>query len=733
MPISPITNTESGFHDCTAGDEALSQAMLHILERVTGFKFSSEDRGSVTERLRSNVAEREREFVVLVEKAKIAEEVKRTEHQNRDRGRAKRNTEPSNVGMWPGKKARSNEAVRVGPTVAPAGVAICQLSNRRHLELPFREFYLILGVDWLVKHRVSVDCTAKRIVMRTEEDIEVVVIGERRDYLTNVISALVAERLVRKGCSVVDSRDSSVKDIQKVRDFPDVFPEELQGLPPNREVEFGIELFLGTALVSVAPYRMALNELIELKAQVQELLDHGFIRLGVSPWGAPDSFEKLLIQPELGKDFMVYSNASHVGMGCVLMPDGKVVAYASQQLKIQEVNYPMHDLELAAVKELNLRQRRWVELLKNYDYNIEYHLGRANVVADALSHRSMIDLRAIFARLSLFDDGSLLAELQVKLTWIDQIRDKQMGDKSLELHFRQVEDGVMIDFGINSERIFCFRGQICVPNDECLRLLILREQVKAEHHLPSGLLQLVKIPIWKLEREIMDFVNGLPLTPTKNDSVWVIVDRLTKTAYFIPVKMDFALQKLARLYISEIVRLHGVPVSIISDRDPHFMPWFWGKLHKALGSNWEEYLPLAEFSCNNNYQSSIQETLNEDKVCLIRDRLKVAFDRQKSYADLKRKDIEYSVRDTVFLKVSPWKKVLRRCRFDPTHIVPVEKIKVGPDLTFEEEPVHILNHDVKVLHRKSIPLVKVLWRNHSTEEATSEPEDSMHQQYPHLF
>ncbi|XP_040931934.1 uncharacterized protein [Gossypium hirsutum] len=119
----------------------------------------------------------------------------------------------------------------------------------------------------------------------------------------------------------------------------------------------------------------------------------------------------------------------------------------------------------------------------------------------------------------------------------------------------------------------------------------------------------------------------------------------------------------------------------------------------------------------------------EDKVRLIRDHLKAAFDRQKSYVDLKRKDIEFSVGDLVFLKLEiPLKldrihnvlhiSILRRYRSDPTYIVPREKIEVRPDLTFEEEPVEILDGDIKVLQRKSIPLIKVLWQNHNTEEAT---------------
>ncbi|XP_052888051.1 uncharacterized protein LOC128296651 [Gossypium arboreum] len=188
----------------------------------------------------------------------------------------------------------------------------------------------------------------------------------------------------------------------------------------------------------------------------------------------------------------------------------------------------------------------------------------------------------------------------------------------------------------------------------------------------------------------MDFVSGLPLTPPKSDSVW-IVDRLTKSTHFIPVCTYYSLQKLAKLYVSEIVRLHGTE---LGER-------------RVLG------LEL------------VSET--EDKVRLIRDRLKAASDRQKSYADLKRLEMEYSMGDFVFHKL-PLEldrihdvfhvSMLRLYCSDSTHIVPVEEIEVRPDLTFEEEMVQILDHDIKVLRRKSIPLVKELWQNRSTEEAT---------------
>ncbi|XP_012442036.1 uncharacterized protein LOC105767052 [Gossypium raimondii] len=291
----------------------------------------------------------------------------------------------------------------------------------------------------------------------------------------------------------------------------------------------------------------------------------------------------------------------------------------------------------------------------------------------------------MFTCLNLFDDGSLLAELQVRPTWTEQIKGKQLLDESLVLRFRQVENGETSNFRLNCEGALFFCGIVCVPRDNDLRQSILREEHSspyamhpAENKMYRDLHELYWWPGLKREweRVTMDFVSGLPLTTTKKDSVWVIVDRLTKSSHFIPVCTDYFLQKLAKLCRT---------LTCWSER-------------RVLG-------PELVFDI-------------EEKVKLIRDRLKEAYDMQKSYADFKRRKIEYSVGDYVFLKVSLWKKILRFGR-------KVEEFKVRPDLTFEEEPVQILDREVEVLRNKSIPLVKVLWRNHSSEETMWEPEEAM--------
>ena len=167
------------------------------------------------------------------------------------------------------------------------------------------------------------------------------------------------------------------------------------------------------------------------------------------------------------------------------------------------------------------------------------------------------------------------------------------------------------------------------------------QQVKAEHQRPAGMFQPLEIPEWKWDQITMDFVSSLPKTTTGHDSIWVIVDRLTKSAHFLPVKTTHTVDKLAELYIKEIVRLHGVPLSIVSDRDTRFTSKFWTSLQQNMGTklkfstafhpqtdgqsertiqiledmlracvldfqgSWSRYLPLAEFSYNNSYQATI--------------------------------------------------------------------------------------------------------------------------------
>ncbi|KAL0458159.1 UNVERIFIED_CONTAM: Transposon Ty3-I Gag-Pol polyprotein [Sesamum latifolium] len=395
----------------------------------------------------------------------------------------------------------------------------------------------------------------------------------------------------------------------------------------------------------------------------------------------------ILALPSGDGGYVVYTDASRQGLGCVLMQHGKVIAYASRQLRPHEINYPTHDLELAAiVHALKIwRHYLWIELLKDYDCTIDYHPGKANIVADALSRKTvdqlagmicynveyLTALRAMNVHFSVGGD-LLLATMQVKPSLKDKIKDAQNKDPYLQKKKTKVQEGKNDQFVIQNDGTLMNEKRMCVPNVEELRTEIMHEAHYAPYAMHPGSTKMyrdlrpyywwptmkkdvaefvakcltcqqvkadTKHQLW--EKITMDFVIGLPRTFRKHDAVWVIVDRLTKSAHFLPIYQNDSLDKLAELYISEIVRLHGIPTSIVSDRDPRFTSHFWGSLHKALGTklhfstafhpqtdgqsertiqtledmmracviefrgNWDDHLPLIEFAYNNSFHSSI--------------------------------------------------------------------------------------------------------------------------------
>ncbi|GJZ02468.1 putative reverse transcriptase domain-containing protein [Tanacetum coccineum] len=477
--------------------------------------------------------------------------------------------------------------------------------------------------------------------------------------------------------------------------------------------------FISTAfssLINIAPtslencydVELADGKLVKIDTIIRGLAGYyrrfieGFSKIANAP---------ILALPEGSEDFVVYCDASHKGLGAVLMQREKVIAYASRQLKVYEKNYTTHDLELRSVvfalkiwrhylyetrctvftdhkslhhildqKELNMRQRRWLELLSDYDCDIRYHPGKANVVADALSHKEQIEplrVRALVMKIGLNLPKRIL-EAQLEAQKPENLVNEDAGgiirrdiprerlephaDGTLCLHSRSwiprygdlrsviMHESHKSKYSIHpgSEKMYQdvkklfwwpnMKADIATYVSKCLTCA----RVKAEHQRPSGLLVQPEIPEWKWDNITMDFITKLPRSSQGFDTIWVIVDRLTKSAHFLPIRENDPLDKLARLYLNRIVARHGIPASIICDRDGRFTSNFWRSFQKALGTDismstayhpetdgqsertiqtledmlracvidfgkgWVKHLPLAEFSYNNSYHASIK-------------------------------------------------------------------------------------------------------------------------------
>ncbi|GKB94714.1 putative reverse transcriptase domain-containing protein [Tanacetum coccineum] len=392
------------------------------------------------------------------------------------------------------------------------------------------------------------------------------------------------------------SEKKKLKDVPIIQDFPYVFTEDLSGLPLTRQVELQIDLIPGDAPVARAPYQLADSEMKELSEQLKELCDKGFIRPSSSPWGSSILFcqkkagaisnvhgnkqeaafqllkqkfcsAPILALPEGSEDFIAYCDASIKGLGAVLMQRDKVISYASCQLKIYEKNYTTHDLELGAVvfalkiwrhylygtkctvftnhkslqhilnqKELNMRQRCWLELLSDYDCEICYYPGKANVVFDVLSRKERIHpLRNIKNE----DVGGMLIENSKDPEKLRTEKLEPRADGTLCLNGRSwlpcygdlrtviIHESHKSKYSIHSgsdkmyqdmKKLYWWpnmKADIATYVSKCLTCA----KVKAEHQRPLGLLVQPNIPQWKWDNITMDFVMKLPKSLQGYDTI----------------------------------------------------------------------------------------------------------------------------------------------------------------------------------------------------------------------
>ncbi|GJS24230.1 putative reverse transcriptase domain-containing protein [Tanacetum coccineum] len=496
----------------------------------------------------------------------------------------------------------------------------------------------------------------------------------------------------------------------------------------------------------------------------------------------------ILALPEGSEDFIA-----------VLMQREKVIDYASRQLKIHEKNYTTHDLKLGAVvfalkiwryylyginctmftnhkslkhildqKQLNMRQCRWLELLSDYDCEIRYHPGKANVVANVLSRKEQnkpLWVRALVMTIGL-DLPNRILEAQTEARKPENLKSEDVRGMLIE-NSKDLKKSRKEKLEPCVDETLYFNNRSWLPCYGDLRTLIMHEshkskyyvhpgsdkmyqdmkqlywwpnmkvdiatyvskcltclKVKAEHQKPSGLLVQPEIPQWKWDNLTMDFVTKLPKTQGGNDTIWVIVDRLTKSAHFLPMRETDPMDKLARLTFQKAIgtRLDmSTAYHLKTDgQSERTIQTLKDMLHACVidfGNGWERHLPLIEFSYNNSYHASIKaapfEALYGRKfqspVCWAK----------KSYADVRHKPLEFQVGDRIMLKLSPWKGVVRfgkwgklnlryirpfkvlakKCLSDEPLAVPLDEIRIDDKLLFVEQPVEIMDREVK----RSIP------------------------------
>nr|GEX17870.1 putative reverse transcriptase domain-containing protein [Tanacetum cinerariifolium] len=480
----------------------------------------------------------------------------------------------------------------------------------------------------LVNHLFEIDLMPIELVDVPLKKRALVVKGDDCVSRLKVVSYIKVKKYVDRGSylfvtHVVEKEpiERRLEDVPVICEFLDVFLEDLPGLSLPQQVEFKIELVPGAALVARAPYRF-----IEGFSLIAKPLTKLTQKNKTYEWGEEEEevFQlmknklcsaPILALPKGSEDFVLYCDASLKGYGAVLM--------------------------------------QWIELLSDYDCEIRYHLGKANVIANALSRKEREKpLRVRFVVLTNHKD----LMQQILEAQIESLKEENVQKEDLGRIQKQI-------FEIHTNGIRYHDKRIWLPLHGGLRDLIMHESHKSKYSIHPGSTKMYQdfrkfywwpnmkadiatyqpeIPKWKWENVTMDFVTRLPRTPSGYDLIWVIVDRLTKSVYFLPKKKTKNIEKLTELYLKEIVCRHGVPVSVIYDRDSLFTSRFWVSLQKAMGtqldlstayhpktdgqsertiqtlkdmlsacvidfgSSWDKHRPLVEFSYNNSYHASIK-------------------------------------------------------------------------------------------------------------------------------
>ncbi|GKB86481.1 putative reverse transcriptase domain-containing protein [Tanacetum coccineum] len=584
-------------------------------------------------------------------------------------------------------------------------------------------FDVIIGMDWLSKYHAVIVCDKKIVRIPFGNEILMVRGDERNNEhgsRLNIISCTKTQKYLMK---------------------------DLSAIPPTRQVEFQINLVPGAAPVAWLPYRLALSEMKELSDQLQELSEKGFIRPSSSLWGAPvlfvkkkdGSFRMCIDYQELNK-----------------LTNKKVIAYASSQLKIHEKNYTTHDLELGAVVFAQKIWRHYLYGSNDYDCEICYHPGKANVVADALSRKEPIKplgVRALVMTIGLNLPKKIL-EAQIEAMKLENIEAENVGGMiRKDLSKEKLEP--------RTNRMLCLNNRSWFSCYGDLRALIMHESHKSKYTVHSGsdkMYQDMKKLYWwpNMKADIATYVSKCLTCLKVKAEHQKPSDRLTKSAHFLPMRVNDPMDKFARLYMKEVATRHGIPVLIICDRDDRFTSNFWRAVQKALdtrldmstayhpqtdgqsertiqtledmllaymidfGNGWKRHLPLIEFSYNNSYHTSIKASPFE-ALYVRKCRSPVCWAEVEDAQLTGPKLIHETTEKIVLAKVGTIAyrlelpqhlsrvhstfhvSSLKKCLSDE----PLDEIHIDDKLHFVEEPVEIMDREVKRLKQIRIPIIKV--------------------------
>nr|GEU59058.1 putative reverse transcriptase domain, ribonuclease H-like domain, aspartic peptidase domain protein [Tanacetum cinerariifolium] len=458
-----------------------------------------------------------------------------------------------------------------------------------------------------------------------------------------------------------------------------VFPEDLPSLLPTRQVEIQIDLIPGAAPVARAPYRLAPSKMKELSDQLKELSDKGFIRPSSAPWEA-----SVLLSRRRMDHFELFMDL--MNRVCKPYLDKFLIVFVDDIL-IYSNNKEEHDDHLKLILEL-LKKEEFAPILALPEGSKDFE-----VYCDA-SHKTEAQK---LENIKNEDVGGMLIENpkdpeKLKTEKLEPHADGTLclngrswlpcyGDLRIVIMHESYKSKYSIHSGSDKKyqdmkKLYWWpnmKANIAAYVSKCLTCA----KVKAEHQRPLGLLVQPEIPQWKWDNITMDFITKLPKSSQGYDTIWVIVDRLTKSAFFVPIKKTDLMEKLARMYLKERTLQKALGTSL--DMSTAYHPQTDGKSERTI-QTLEDMLCACVIDFG---KEIVQETTK--KIIQIKQRIQAARNRQKSYADLKRKPMEFQVGDRVMLKVSPWKGVIRFGKWEKLNPRYVRPFKRGHEFTWERE------------------------------------------------